>query len=68
MCFLRLKDLLCNIVNELRVCQCLNDVDADVDNVEEEVHDPLLVVPAVHNCVAWAGVCEKSYEKLFQKI
>ena len=46
----------------------MNDVDAKVNNVEEDFGDPLLVVPAVDNCVAWAGVCEKSYEKLFQKI
>ena len=46
----------------------MNDVDAKVNNVEEDFGDPLLVVPAVHNCVAWAGVCEKSYEKIFQKI
>ena len=45
----------------------MNDVDPEVDDVEEDVGDPLLVVPAL-NCAAWTGVCEKSYEKLFPKI
>ena len=56
-----MKDILCNIVNELGVSQCLNNVDPDVDEVEEDVGDPLLVVPAL-NCVARTGVCGKSYE------
>ena len=44
----------------------MNDVDPDLDNIEEDVGDPLLVVSAL-NCVAWTGVCGKSHENDFSR-
>ena len=55
--YLHLKDVVCNVVDDLCVCQRLKDVNAKVDDVEEHVGDPLLVVPAL-DCHAWFNVWE----------
>ena len=55
--YLHLKDVVCNVVDDLCVCQRLKDVNAKVDDVEEHVGDALLVVPAL-DCHAWFDVWE----------
>ena len=55
--YLHLKDVVCNVVDDLCVCQRLKDVNAKVDDVEEHVGDALLVVPAL-DCHAWFNVWE----------
>ena len=44
----------------------MNDVDPEVNDVEENVGDPFLLVPPL-DCVAWTGVCGKSHENYFSR-